>query len=699
MKLFFKLTVGFLLLNLIAKAQTNSLPIFGAQIWIEPGQTQKQIEQWVKTLADAQMPIARIFVQWNYVQKDANTWDWTLYDYLFDAADKYKVKVIATLTTNQYPYTLDEYMYGKTQASSLQTTFQQVELAKKYIAQTVNRYKNRPSLQTWMLHNEPGQLPEATETALSRFRVYLQKKYANIQSLNSSWHTAYADFEAIKYHKSWDNSGSFDVPAPYLDWNKFWREHLTWYMSVIAEEIRKYDTTHLLHVNPHSIFENMRLYELPQWRNFLDVQGASIHPSWHFGLLRPEQYAMGVSATCDILRGSSEPKPFWISELQGGNNLYSGTKPLFPSSQHIAQWLWTGVGAGAQQTIYWCLNYRQFGGEAAEWSLLDFQSRPTERMQKTTEIAQVIASEKSFFQKATPSRTPIYILLSAETMMILRRKSYNDVSPRKEDAHIKAALSYYQALMQLGISPQIKMIDDFDWSKPSKTVAILPHVIALTSDQIAGMEQFTANGNKLIISGLTGFFDERESALLTLNPQPTEKLLGARIKEVRLTDDTDIIKVNQIILPTRFWISEIELTDTLQTKVIGKYSRWGNYPIAVRRFYGKGEVFWLPSMLDDDKLLQQTQSLTSLLEKEIMPFISSFRFKIAVSGVLMRYLTSGNQYVTIVVNQNDHTQSVTLQTPASLKPKMIYGVKEVAIHSKHHILSIPAGETVVIKWE
>ena len=41
-------------------------------------------------------------------------------------------------------------------------------------------------------------------------------------------------------------------------------------------------------------------------RGFLDSLGASIHPSWHFGLLARGQFALGVSYVCDLVRGASD---------------------------------------------------------------------------------------------------------------------------------------------------------------------------------------------------------------------------------------------------------------------------------------------------------------------------------------------------------------------------------------------------------
>src|SRR5215210_729548 len=57
-----------------ARAQ-DARPLLGAQIWIEPGQRAEDVERWFKTLADGRMPVARLFLMWNYVEREPGVWD------------------------------------------------------------------------------------------------------------------------------------------------------------------------------------------------------------------------------------------------------------------------------------------------------------------------------------------------------------------------------------------------------------------------------------------------------------------------------------------------------------------------------------------------------------------------------------------------------------------------------------------------
>src|ERR1044071_8188340 len=484
----------FLITAAVASARAQEArPLLGAQIWIEPGQKPEDVERWFTTLADARMPVARLFLMWNYVEREPGVWDFALYDRAFRAAEKYRVRVVATLTPNWGPPHRG-YTYAS-QGGPVSDTEARLAEAREYVARVVARYKSSPALDSWMLMNEPGQRPAPDRLALQRYRPWLTRKYGTVARLNEAWTADFPTFVAITHDPRWTAGGfAFTSPAAFTDWQTFWRAHLAWYLGEVASEVRNLDPAHHVHLNPHALVGTLasNSFDLPQWRRFLDSLGASIPPSWHFGLLKREQFALGVSYVCDLVRGASEPHPFWVTELQGGPNLYSSVRPLSPTREDIAQWVWTGFGAGADRVVFWLLNARAPGSEASEWSLLDFQGRKSERFDVASDIARVLERHASFFDKARPTESPVTIILSLETMTLQERFASNDSPARGRDAHVLEALGVYQALNELGLPVHLKYIDDFDWrdtSQPPRLV-ILPHASALTAEQALKVEAF-----------------------------------------------------------------------------------------------------------------------------------------------------------------------------------------------------------------
>ncbi|MBV8859182.1 MAG: beta-galactosidase [Acidobacteria bacterium] len=680
-----------------AAAQTQTArPLLGAQIWIEPGQRPEDVERWFKTLADGRMPVARLFLMWNYMEREPGVWDFALYDQAFRAAEKYHVRVVATLTPNWGPAHRG-YLYAS-QGGPINDTETRLAEALEYVGRVVARYRTSPALDSWMLMNEPGQRPAPDRLALQRYRLWLAKKYGTVAKLNEAWMTDFASFTSIPSDPRWTAAGfDFTAPAAFTDWQTFWRAHLAWYLGEVAAEVRRADPTHHVHVNPHALVGNLasNSFDLPEWRSFLDSLGASIHPSWHFGLLKREQFALGVSYVCDLVRGASEPHPFWVTELQGGPNLYSSVRPMSPTREDIAQWVWTGVGAGADRVIFWLLNARAQGSEAGEWSLLDFRGRASDRFDAASDIARVLERNASFFERARPVESPVTVILSLETMTLQERFASNDSPARGRDAHVLEALGLYQALNEVGIPARLKHIDDFDWrdaSQPPRLV-ILPHVTALTAAQARNIETFVRGGNTLLVTGLTGFYDN-EARFLPSERWPLADLLGARPKEVQTpAGNAEVVWSRPALtLPSLLWLGEIE-NDSAEVA-----ARQGERVTAVRKRAGRGEAVWIPSPVGMGAWFGDGAPLAGLLADLTAPFAQEmpFRFEGRQPGCLLRVLQNGNAYVTVVANGTAEPLQCRLRRPPGLTPQLLWG--DSTPTNGNAALSLGPRQTAVHLW-
>ncbi len=646
----------------------EQVPQIGAEVWLESHYTAEYIDNLFKLLADHHMPVARLWIGTG-----------EMYDNVFASAEKHGVKIQATFSVPERPNSEEDLTRHA-----------------ENIKRIVSHYKNSPALETWWLMNEPGNGPSSSPLAMKLFREWLRVKYVDIKTFNATWRRSYISFEEVQYNETWSSASNLSSTVEYLDWFQFSAYRLTWMLQWIADEISKEDTLHQVHTNPAGIFNNLPQYEFPKWRSFLTSLGASIHPSWHFTLLKRDQYAMGIAATCDIIKGGSEPDPFWVSELQSGNNIWSGNRPLGPEAEDIAQWTWTSIGCGAEKVIYWLLNNRSRGGESGEWSMLDFQGKPSDRLETASEIAQVINREKEFFSGAKPLERKVVILLSPESMLILARKASKDgLAGRSANAHILSALSYYQALSELGIPAIFKYIDDFDWENKTGCVAIFPNAVAVPEKVVRRAETFVANGNKLIIDGLTGFFDENEVNVLQTGFF-FEKLCGATIKDIRTKEDLFLTHIDNVseLMVAHLWQTEI-LNNTAEP-----VGREEDRITAVRNKYGKGEVLWIPMAIGLGAWQGKNGPLSELLNNETGYLRTEIpiTFKQKTNNVIMQILQNGNSYLSVITNGADDAKEVSLQLNKWLTPEIIFNSAGKNSQINPAKINLGGRQTIVVKW-
>ncbi len=84
-----------------AQTSITEVPMIGAEVFIEPGQTHEQIDTWFRRMKEAGMTITRIRLFESYMRRDDGTWDYTLFDEAYKAGEKYGIKIYG----NPFPAT------------------------------------------------------------------------------------------------------------------------------------------------------------------------------------------------------------------------------------------------------------------------------------------------------------------------------------------------------------------------------------------------------------------------------------------------------------------------------------------------------------------------------------------------------------------------------------------------------------------
>jgi len=62
----------------VSKDNGLALPLIGAQVFIEPGQTPEEIDTWFRILQENNLPICRVRLFEAYMRKPDGEWDFSL---------------------------------------------------------------------------------------------------------------------------------------------------------------------------------------------------------------------------------------------------------------------------------------------------------------------------------------------------------------------------------------------------------------------------------------------------------------------------------------------------------------------------------------------------------------------------------------------------------------------------------------------
>ncbi len=654
--------------RLVAQTSRDEVPMIGAELFIEPGQTPEEINTWLLRMKESGMTITRIRMFENYMHKPDGTWDFSLFDQAFLLAEKYNIRIYANLFPATSFSDLGGFKFPRDEEHLISIA--------GYIKNVVTHFREYNSLYGWVPINEPGigRIPDG-KYSQNRFKDWKDIQSAPVYESRGYEHFDFADSRFL------------------LDYN-------TWFLKWLTDEIRKYDPKNPVHVNTHAIFNNVAVYDFPAWDRFLTSLGGSAHASWHFGYFKRNQYAVAMSANSEIIRSGAGQIPWLMTELQGGNNTYSGGNPLCPVKEEISQWLWTIIGTESKGAIFWCLNPRASGIEAGEWALLNFQNEPSDRMKAAAEVAKTINNNSLLFARARVASSGISVLYIREALWVERKLQPEDTDyydGRNAGGVMKSALAYFEALGEMGVQPDLKEMGEYDFSKSDYTgsTIILAHQIAIPSRYWQEISDFVLRGGKLIVDGMTGYYDENAVCIMKTG-FPLENVFGGNIKEFKLIGDQFWIDLTEpkLVLPSHMWRGTIK---TMTAKTIGSSD---NETTAVRNTFGKGEVIWVPSLIGlGARKRGEYGPLSALLSAETVKSLNNvpFRFRDHQPGMLMKTMQSGGDYITIIINKSAEKRMVPLIVKKeNAKPSVLFANKGGSVNNK--TVTISPEETIVIHW-
>lgn len=642
-------------------------PKFGAQVYIEPGQTPEYTENLFRQLKENGMKMCRIRLFERYMRTPDGGWDFSLFDRAMRLAQKYDIKVAATF----FPYT----EYGDISGWKFPKSQKQLDDFAAYLEKAVNHFKKYDCIFTWVLMNEPG----------GGFRgKFVEEKRARWNAENppkkylSDGYLAQADLREWKFRNA--------ATSEMLEW--------------VAAQVRKYDPKRPLHVNNHSLFKMAHEYDFPRWRKFLTTLGGSAHPSWHFGDFDRSEFDVAMLAYSEIINSGAGTIPWFMTELQGGNNTFSGERAMCPTKEETTQWLWEIVATNGRGAIFWTLNAKMSSFESGEWGLLDYLGEPSDRLEAAAKVARCIDANADIFQTARKHDTKASILyvkesLQAEKAMAVYRKEKGMIWPEM--------LGFFKAWAHSGVGATLASFDEYDFGKAdySGETVVLANQIALPRGSSGKLENFVSKGGTLIITGLTGYYDE-DLRCAMMGGFEYEKLFGGLIREFKHIDASVEISVPDGNLSGNRWKGIIRPNDT--AKVLCEKD---GEVLALENKFGKGRVVWIPTLLAYGE-----KSLADWLGKTVA-VDAPVSFAAYESGAQMKLMKSDKGYIAVVVNNGSPifaSSSVfsagRSETPREIKlkvaentgsPKIIFANKGAKIGGDR--LRINSAETAVIFWE
>lgn len=545
----------------------------GAEYFLNRTGTRDSVFRHFRQMRDTGLTVARIFTLWDHIEREQGKWDFSHYDWIYDAAAENGILIANTLCSEDPPGwmgTAPFYHQWRDLANPKLRPYSEI-----YIEKVVNHYKNHPAHGVWLLQNEPGIDDGPEPYVLEEYARWLRKKYGTVEKLNRDWYTPLRRFEDVKPPVEPRRAGWADYPSN-LDWLRFRSDHLANQLRWIHAQIDKHHPGALTHINPPGLTGNMPASGRDMWRlkPTAHFMGTSMHAAWHFTMFAREDFGVAYGYCCDITRSASAPAPWWVTEMQAGPTVFTGRHPLNPTGDEITRWLWDAAGNGARGIIFWLWHPRTEGNEAGEWGLAGPSGQPTGRTRATAAVAAALRKHDDFFSASKPIAARTAILYNRDAMLLYAVDGWR----RPTEELIHSMMGCYKALHRAHVPVDFLDTSELEDGKASRYKALyLPYSYSISQKSAAAIREFVRNGGTVWADGLVAWKDE-QGTTKQFPPGPLSDVFGFTLEDIEaLDDDTD--KLWRCVIPKEA-AGRVLLTDS------------EGHPAAIEHAFGRGRAIY-----------------------------------------------------------------------------------------------------------
>lgn len=656
------------------KAAILDRPRLGAEFFLNRTETRDSVFHHFHRMAETGLTIARIFTLWDQVEHDQGKWDFSRYDWIYDAAAQNGILIANTLCSEDPPgwmRTAPFYHAWRDLSNPALRPYSEI-----YLEKVITRYKSHAGHGVWLLQNEPGIKDTNEPFVLAAYARWLEKKYGTVDRLNAVWYQQLRSFEDARIPEESRTAGWADYAAN-LDWRRFRCDHLADQLRWIHSRVDRYNPGALTHVNPPGLTGNMPASGRDMWKIKPAVHylGASMHASWHFGMFPREDFGVAYGYCCDLIRSVSAPAPWWVTELQAGPTVFTGARPLNPTGGEITRWLWDGLGNSARGIVFWLWHPRTEGNEAGEWGLAGAHGEDTDRTRATRGVAQALKQHEDFFTAATPLRATSAILYDRDAMLLYAVDGWR----RPTDEIIYSLMGCYKALHRSHVPVDFVNVTDLDAGNANRyQVLYLPYCYALSAKSVGAIREFVRQGGTVWADGLVAWKDE-QGTTRQLPPGPLSDVFGFTLEDIQAVWDSPELWRCLIPMNTPGALAE------------GADGR----PVAVENPFGKGRAIYYGTALAYANLQHETPQMVSAIAAPALKAAQSMpvRMTDGPGHVAFRAMQAGDRYAAVLNNWGPDA-TVSLQFPAWVKSavEIISGGKVTTATP----FRLPAGATAVI---
>lgn len=447
------------------------------------------------------------------------------------------------------------------------------------------RYGTHDALALWHVGNELGGHNALCycDVSATAFRVWLEKRYGDIDRLNEAWGTAfwsqrYASFEEVLPPRS---APAFPNPTQQLDFRRFSSDEL------LANFIAERDILHELSpgvpvTTNFMVMHHIREMDYWAWAREVDVVSND-----HYLTAADPDAHIELAFSADLTRGLAGGRPWLLMEhstsavnWQPRNIAKRPGEMRRTSLQHVAR--------GADAVLFFQWRASRAGAEKFHSGLVPHAGTDTRLWREVVELSRTLDRIEEV--AGSGARNRVAMLFDWQCWWAAELDSH----PTQDLTYLDRAHALYRALWERGVG--------VDFLHPEQDLAgydlvIVPTLYAVTDLAVERVRAAVEAGAAALVTYFSGIVDENDHIRLGGYPGAFRDLLGVFVEEFVPLRDGEHVRLSDGA-SADMWTEHLHLrgAESLATYVDGPLP---GVPALTRHRYGAGTAWYAACRLDD----------------------------------------------------------------------------------------------------
>ncbi|SDU27468.1 beta-galactosidase [Verrucomicrobium sp. GAS474] len=464
-----------------------------------------------------------------------------------------------------------------------------LRFAEALVKKIAARYAKHPALAAWHLNNEYACHMNMCygEASAKAFRLWLKERYHTLDALNAAWGTAFWS----QHYSAWEDvqpprkTPMFSNPAQTLDFHRFTNAAFLKIAKMECAILRKATPDLPITTNLMSFFKPLDYFE---WAKELDFVSWDSYPD-------PLDYGELIGARGHDLTRSLKPgRPFVLMEQVTSHVNWRPVNVAKPVGT-MRLWSHQSVARGADGVMFFQWRQAASGAEKYHGSMVPHSPDP-EKTRVFQEVRELGAELKKLEPVAgTLVRSRAAIVVDWETWWALELPS-----KPTEFNYLAAIEPVHRYFYERNIAVDF-VTPQSDLSGYSLVVA--PTLYLLRGKDAKHLDRYVREGGTFLATCFSGIVDENERIVPGGYPGHLRETLGLWIEEwwPLGPSETRKVRLGAKALSGSRWSEVIHLKGAKALATFEEGYLKGK-PAVTRHALGKGQAFYVGTVLDDSSL-------------------------------------------------------------------------------------------------